>query len=89
MLAQRREEKWTVILDPKFTFKVCEFDYSRFTLSIPVCWLQVFFTKPDLITTPPGGLGSGAVGVDVEEQIYRRLLISICECIKLQETTIE
>ena len=67
MLSQRREEKRTIIFNPKFTSGVCEFEYSRLALVISVRWLEVLFTKPDLITTPPGRLGGGAIGVDIKK----------------------
>ena len=67
MLSQGREEKRTIIFNPKFTSRVCKFEYSRLALIIPVRWLQVLFTKPDLISAPPGGLCGGAVCVDIEK----------------------
>jgi len=67
VFAQRREQKRPVILNPEFTSRVREFDHPCLTFSIPICWFQVFFVKPDLITTPPRSLHSGTVSVDVKE----------------------
>ena len=82
MFSQRCEQERAVILDPKFAFQSHKVNYSRLAFGMPIYRLQVFLTKPELITPPPRGLRSGAVCMDIKEEVDCRLLVGIYERVK-------
>jgi len=79
MFAQRCEQERAVILDPKFTFQFYKVDYSRLAFGMPIYRLEVFLAKPELITSPPRGLRSGAVCMYIKEEVDCCLLVGICK----------